>query len=115
MLSVNLRGKQALAILARRQSRVGVDAHGLFPSVAFDQTLITGNVSDTGKITAHVSISSRGDNEMFLRFAMRRMPSNRWKDIFDYMMGQPECAASKLLEPQGQRSQRHRLSDCCRL
>ena len=47
---------------------------------------IAGNVSDTGKITAHVSISSRGDNEMFLRFAMRRMPSNRWKDIFDYMM-----------------------------
>ncbi len=23
---------------------------------------------------------------MILRFAMRRMPSNHWKDIFDYML-----------------------------
>ena len=85
MLSVNLRGKQALAISPDGKAELVWTPTDL-PFAAFDQTLIAGNVSDTGKITAHVSISSRGDNEMFLRFAMRRMPSNRWKDIFDYMM-----------------------------
>ncbi len=39
------------------------------PFDAFDRTSLTGHVSDTGKITAHVSIVSRGDNEMY--FALR--------------------------------------------
>ncbi len=85
MLSVNLRGKEALAISPDGKAEL-VWTPTELPFEAFDRTLIAGDVSDTGKITGHVSIASRGDNEMFLRFAMRRMPSNRWKDIFDYML-----------------------------
>ncbi len=85
MLSLNLRDKQALAISPDGKTEL-VWTPTELPFDAFDRTLIAGNVSDTGKITGHVSIDSRGDNEMFLRFAMRRMPSNRWKDIFEYMM-----------------------------
>ncbi len=85
MLSANLRGKQALAISPDGKAELVWTPTDL-PFDAFDRTSIVGDVSDTGKITGHVSITSRGDNEMFLRFAMRRMPSNRWKDIFDYMM-----------------------------
>ncbi len=37
-------------------------------------------------MTAHVTTASRGDTEIILRYAMRRMPSSHWKDIFDYML-----------------------------
>jgi tetratricopeptide (TPR) repeat protein len=85
MLSKNLRGKQALAVSPDGKAEL-VWTPTDMPFDAFDRTSLTGSVSDTGKITAHVNIVSRGDNEVFLRFAMRRMPSNRWKDIFDFML-----------------------------
>ncbi len=85
MLSANLRGKQALAISPDGKAELVWTPTDL-PFPAFDRTLLTGNVSDTGKLTAHLSITGRGDTEMILRFAMRRLPSNHWKDIFDYML-----------------------------
>ena len=53
-------------------------------------------MSDAGKLTAHVSINSRGDNEIALRFAMRRLPSNRWKDIFDYMLQRTKAKGAEI-------------------
>ncbi len=85
MLSSNLRGKQALAISPDGKVELVWTPTDL-PFEAFDRTAIDGGVSDTGKLTAHVSITSRGDNEIALRFGMRRMPSSHWKDIFDYML-----------------------------
>jgi tetratricopeptide (TPR) repeat protein len=85
MLSSNLRGKQALAISPDGKAELVWTPTDL-PFEAFDRTTIEGSVSDTGKLTAHVSITSRGDNEIGLRFGMRRLPSSHWKDIFDYML-----------------------------
>ncbi len=52
----------------------------------FDRTTVQGSVDDNGKLTAHVNITGRSDTELILRYTMRQMPSNRWKDIFDYML-----------------------------
>ncbi len=85
MLSSDLRDKEALAIPPDSNAEL-VWTPADMPFKAFDRTVVTGTVSDTGKLTGHVSITGRSDNEMILRYAMRRMPSNHWKDIFDYML-----------------------------
>ena len=84
MLSANLRDKQALAIPPNGK-RTGMDTGGAALRGLRSHEVV-GSVSDTGRLTAHVSTAARGDTEMILRYAMRRMPSNHWKDIFDYMM-----------------------------
>ena len=95
MLSANLRGKQALAISPDGKAELVWTPTDL-PFEAFDRTRVTGSVSDAGKLTAHVSINSRGDNEMALRFAMRRLPTNRWKDIFDYMLQRTRAKGAEI-------------------
>ena len=85
MLSANLRNKQALAIPPEGPA-VLVWTPAEIPFTTFDRTGLVGSVSDTGELKAHVSTASRGDTEMILRYAMRRMPSSHWKDIFDYML-----------------------------
>jgi tetratricopeptide (TPR) repeat protein len=85
MLSAQLRDKQALAIPPEGPA-VLVWTPAEIPFATFDRTSLVGSVSDTGVLTAHVSTASRGDTEMILRYAMRRMPSSHWKDIFDYML-----------------------------
>ncbi|MGC2112631.1 MAG: DUF3857 domain-containing protein [Candidatus Korobacteraceae bacterium] len=85
MLSSNLRDKQALAIPPDGNA-VLVWTPTDLPFPAFDRTDLVGSVNDTGQLTAHISTAARGDAEIILRFAMRRIPSNHWKDIFDYML-----------------------------
>jgi len=85
MLSANLRDKQALAIPPDGNAELVWTPKDL-PFEAFDRTKVEGSVNDTGKLTAHVVITGRGDTEMILRYTMRQMPSNRWKDIFGYML-----------------------------
>jgi len=85
LLSTQLRDKQALAIPPEGPA-VLVRTPSDLPFQAFDRTSLVGSVSATGVLTAHVSTASRGDTEMILRYAMRRMPSSHWKDIFDYML-----------------------------
>ena len=85
MLSSNLRNKQALAIPPSGPA-VLVWTPSDLPFQAFDRTTLVGAVSDSGELKAHVTTASRGDTEIILRYAMRRMPSSHWKDIFDYML-----------------------------
>lgn len=85
MLSAQLRDKQALAIPPDGNAVI-VSTPAELPFQAFDRTSLVGSVNDTGTLTAHLNVTSRGDTEMILRYAMRRMPSSHWKDIFDYMM-----------------------------
>jgi tetratricopeptide (TPR) repeat protein len=95
MLAANLRGKQALAISPDGKAELVWTPVDL-PFQSFDRTTIEGTVSDSGKLTAHVNITGRGDTEMILRFAMRRMPSNHWKDIFDYMLQQTKLRGAEI-------------------
>ena len=85
MLSSDLRGKQALAIPPEGNASLVWTPKEL-PFEAYDRSTLDASVGDTGTLTGHVTISGRGDSELFLRYAMRRLPSNRWKDIFDYVL-----------------------------
>jgi tetratricopeptide (TPR) repeat protein len=85
MLSAQLRDKQALAI-PPQGSAVLVRTPAELPFEAFDRTSLVGSVSESGALTAHVITASRGDTETVLRYAMRRMPSSHWKDIFEFML-----------------------------
>ena len=85
MLSAQLRDKQALAIPPDGPAVI-VSTPAELPFEAFDRSGVVGTVSDTGQLTVHVSTASRGDTEMILRYAMRRLPSNHWKDIFEFML-----------------------------
>ena len=46
----------------------------------------TARLNDTGKLTAHMNASARGDTELGLRFAMRQIPNNKWKNVFEMML-----------------------------
>lgn len=81
MLAAPLRNKQALAIPPEgKAALVWTPADLPFP--AFDRSQIKGSINETGTLKAHISIRVRGDQELFLRFALRQMPGNRWKDFF---------------------------------
>jgi tetratricopeptide (TPR) repeat protein len=95
MLSANLRGKQALAISPDGKAELVWTPTDL-PFQVFDRTTLEGTVSDAGKLTAHVTIVGRSDTEMQLRFAMRRMPSSRWKDLFDYMLTRTKLKGAEI-------------------
>ncbi len=95
MLSANLRHKQALAILPDDKSELVWTPSDL-PFEAFDRTTLVGSIDGSGTLTAHVTAASRGDTEMLMRFAMRRMPSSHWKDIFDYMMKRANMPSAEI-------------------
>ena len=95
MLSAQLRDKQALAIPPDGPAVI-VSTPAELPFEAFDRTSFTGTISDTGQLTAHVSTASRGDTEMILRYAMRRLPSSHWKDIFEYMLKRASMQSAEI-------------------
>jgi len=76
-----LRDKEALAIPPEGKPGL-VRTPASLPFPAFDRSKFDGLLNDTGKLTAHFSSSVRGDAEMTLRFALRQIPSNRWKELF---------------------------------
>lgn len=95
MLSAGLRHKQALAILPDNKSEL-VWTPSELPFEAFDRTTLVGSVNGSGTLTAHVTAASRGDTEMIMRYAMRRMPSSHWKDIFDYMLKRAQMPGAEI-------------------
>ncbi len=80
MLAFPLRDKLALAVPPEGKPGL-VRTPATLPFPAFDRSRIDGSLNDTGKLTAHFSTSVRGDQEMTLRFALRQIPSNHWKDV----------------------------------
>jgi tetratricopeptide (TPR) repeat protein/transglutaminase-like putative cysteine protease len=95
VLSASLRDKQALAIPPEGNAVLVWTPKDL-PFEAFDRTSLVGSISDTGELKAHVTTASRGDTEMVLRYAMRRLPSSHWKDIFDYMLAHANMRGAEL-------------------
>jgi len=51
------------------------------PFLSTQQVEAEGQVSDLGKLTAHIHYRIRGDNEFVLRLAFRRTPPSQWKDL----------------------------------
>jgi tetratricopeptide (TPR) repeat protein/transglutaminase-like putative cysteine protease len=85
MLSAPLRDKQALAIPPDGKAGL-VRTPADLPFEAFDRTQINGSINETGTLKTHFTIHLRGDQELFLRFALRQMPGNRWKDFFTMLL-----------------------------
>lgn len=95
MLSYSLRGKEALAIPPNGNAQLVWTPVDL-PFQAYDRSRIEGVVNETGKLSGHVSMTGRGDSEVLLRYAMRRLPSNRWKDIFDRVLRQSSLRGAEI-------------------
>jgi tetratricopeptide (TPR) repeat protein/transglutaminase-like putative cysteine protease len=86
LLVYPLRDKQALAVAADGKSAL-VTTPASLPFESYDRNSIAGALNDTGKLTAHFKTVARGDAEMGIRFTARQIPNNKWKDMFEMMLG----------------------------
>jgi tetratricopeptide (TPR) repeat protein/transglutaminase-like putative cysteine protease len=85
MLMYQTRDKQALLISPDGKSGL-VRTPADLPFQAFDQTKINASLSETGRMTMQISATTRGDREVGLRFALRQIPGNHWKDLFENIL-----------------------------
>ena len=80
LLSANLREKKTLVI--SRENGARLEETPANPPFATTQVVeINGEVSDLGKLKARVRYILRGDAELALRAAFRRMPQHQWKQL----------------------------------
>jgi len=80
LLASPLRKKQALLVPADGHGRV-IETPADPPFLSTQHVDIDGQVSDLGKLTAHVHYTVRGDTELVLRLAFRRTPQPQWKQL----------------------------------
>jgi tetratricopeptide (TPR) repeat protein/transglutaminase-like putative cysteine protease len=85
MLLFPLRDKQALAMPPGGTPEL-VRTPANLPFESFDRSRIEGSLNDTGKLTAHFNASARGDAELGMRFGLRQIPNNKWKNVFEAML-----------------------------
>ncbi len=85
MLAFPLRDKQALVIPPGGTPEL-VRTPANLPFESFDRSRIDGAVNETGKLKAHIDISARGDAELGMRYGLRQIPNNKWKDVFEMML-----------------------------
>jgi tetratricopeptide (TPR) repeat protein len=87
MLTANLRHKQALLIpMGKVPGATGAPARlaetpNDLPFPATQRVEVAGQLSELGKLTAHVRYILRGDTELLLHLAFRRTPQNQWKQL----------------------------------
>lgn len=84
MLPATLRGKQALLIPWRAPVRL-VETPADPPFPIRQDVLVTGQISDLGKLEANLRYEMRGDSELGLRQAFRRTPQTNWKDLAQWI------------------------------
>ncbi|HEX8893818.1 MAG TPA: tetratricopeptide repeat protein, partial [Terriglobales bacterium] len=85
MLAYPLRDKQALAMPPGGTPEL-VRTPANLPFDSFDKSRIDGSLNETGKLTGHFAASVRGDAELGMRFGLRQIPNNKWKNVFDMML-----------------------------
>jgi Domain of Unknown Function with PDB structure (DUF3857) len=88
MLASSLRGKQALVIPIVAPGATPQDGSPILietpvdpPSLQEQNIDVSGQVSDQGKLTAHIHYSMTGDNALALRIAFRHTPEANWKQL----------------------------------
>lgn len=75
-----LRDKLALVMLGEKSAQLM--STPTEPALANSQTFnIEGRLSEDGSFQAHVEDTSRGDGELLIRSAFRRVPQPQWKDL----------------------------------
>jgi len=97
MLAYPLRDKEALAVSPDGKSDL-VRTPADLPFESYDRGSVTGSLNDTGKLTGHFSASARGDTELPLRFALRQIPNNKWKNLFEVMLGSTPMKGADITE-----------------
>ena len=85
MLAFPLRDKEALALPPGGTPGL-VRTPANLPFESFDRSRIDGALNDTGKLTVHFNSSARGDAELGMRFGLRQIPNNKWKNVFEMML-----------------------------
>lgn len=85
MLAYPLRDKQALAMPPGGTPEL-VRTPADLPFDSLDKSRIDGSLNETGKLTGHFAASVRGDAELGMRFGLRQIPNNKWKNLFDMML-----------------------------
>jgi Flp pilus assembly protein TadD/transglutaminase-like putative cysteine protease len=84
MLPASLRGKQALLIPWSAPVRL-VETPADPPFPMRQEVLVTGQISDLGRLEATLRYEMRGDSELGLRQAFRRTPQANWKDLVQWI------------------------------
>jgi tetratricopeptide (TPR) repeat protein/transglutaminase-like putative cysteine protease len=95
MLSYQLRDKQALAVAPDGKSALVMTPANL-PFESYDRSRIEGSLNETGKLTAHFNGVARGDTELVLRYALRQLPNNKWKNLFEMMLASTAMKAAEI-------------------
>jgi tetratricopeptide (TPR) repeat protein len=85
MLMAPTRDKEALLITQDGKSGL-VRTPADLPFQAIDTTRVNASLGEMGKVTMQISATTRGDREVAFRFALRQIPGNHWKDLFDTML-----------------------------
>lgn len=86
MLAFPLRDKRALAVAPEGKSAL-VTTPANLPFESYDRSRVEGSLNEIGKFTGHFNAVVRGDSELGLRFALRQIPNNKWKNLFDMLIG----------------------------
>jgi tetratricopeptide (TPR) repeat protein len=85
MLAAGLRDKQALAIPPEGNA-VLVRTPAIPPFPLSDHGQVTASITDIGTLKAHLTGTFRSDTELILRFRLRQIPGNHWKDFFNIVL-----------------------------
>lgn len=95
MLAFPLRNKEALAVSPGGASAL-VRTPANLPFESFDHNLMSGSINETGKLTVHFHDIARGDAELGLRYALRQVPNNRWKNLFEMMLSATQMKGGEI-------------------
>ncbi|PWT91281.1 MAG: hypothetical protein C5B56_04060, partial [Proteobacteria bacterium] len=82
MIPADLRGKKALVIRRSKENDDGlVEISRELPFAATQRVSIDAAITATGDLSAKVSYTMRGDNELLLRVAFHQSPREKWNEV----------------------------------
>jgi tetratricopeptide (TPR) repeat protein/transglutaminase-like putative cysteine protease len=93
MLVATIRDKQALQIAPDASAAI-VKTPANPPFAAYTTYDVDGKVSALGKLEAKVTREMRGDAELALRSAFRRVPESNWQQLVNYIASQEQQGAT---------------------
>jgi tetratricopeptide (TPR) repeat protein len=92
MLVATIRDKQALQIAPDASASI-VRTPAKPPFEAYTKFDLDGKVSSLGKLEANVTREMRGDAELAMRSAFRRIPESNWTQLVNYIVSQEQSGA----------------------
>jgi tetratricopeptide (TPR) repeat protein/transglutaminase-like putative cysteine protease len=92
MLVAPIRDKQALQISPEAKSTI-VKTPATPPFMAYTKFDMDGKVSALGKLEARVTREMRGDAELAMRSAFRRVPESNWTQLVNYIANEEQAGA----------------------